>query len=1078
MTDTLHRITSAVSVAALATVCAGTLFSQTARVSGRVSDPTGGVIPQADITLINEKTGVARRTKSNEVGYYAVPLLSPGLYQMIVRKDGFRPVNQSGIELKVNRRAVVDVLLDIGTVSEEVRVTADVPALNSTDASLGQVIENKRIVEMPLNGRDYIQLGLLTAGVVQPVGGRAGGISVSGQKTTQNNYLLDGLDNNSVEIAGAGRRAEMVKPSIEAVQEFKVQTSSYSAEFGRAMGGVVNVTTKSGTNQIHGAVYWFLRNEKLDAKNYFDHSDKDKPPFKRNQFGVAVGGPIKRGKTFYFADYEGTRVRESLTATSTIPTARMRLGDFSELPDAITDPSTGLPFPGGEVPGSRWDSLGTTLLSLYPDPQRSGRSANYTYQSPDRDDVNKFNTRLDHSFGVSGNLFARVSYHDRDFPAALALPGPSYSPGFDGAVTGWNAGLGYHHVFSPYLLASIRVGWNYAEFTRHNPAAVGVQNFNEIYGVPTVDQSQPGGFSNFNLAGYRNIGLGPFNAVDRDSQNRQVGGDLTILKSSHTIKLGANLLRSQNNIFNVRNEVGTFRFNGNYSGDAMSDLLLGQTRSFDWSNRLETNLRGWHVGLFAQDDWKVTRRLSLNLGFRYELVLPWQDTQDRMGIFDIDTDPANPRLIMAGTPEAGGGRMRRSLMATDYNNVMPRVGLAYKLSDKTVLRAGYGLFYGYLEPAGDAKFLIGNPPFAWAVTQTSDQQAPVFQLSEGPTPESLTLEEATGLTFSSYERRPQKEYAQQWNANIQREFTGNWLLEIGYAGSRGSHLLMRHDGNYSPPGPGDLNLKRRYESAAIPGTGITAMPLGPVIYHHFAGNLTYHALVTRVEKRFSDGFTLLGSYTFSKATGDTCGFSASGNTPACGYQDPRDLALEKSVDNQDVPHRLVFSGIWELPVGEGRNWSTPGGRVGEALFGSWNLGSIVSFASGRPYNLTVPGNPANTGSTAIVNRPNLIGNLRPVERSVDQDFDVSAVESNNRFEIGNLSRNALRQRDAFSWDFLAFKDFPIREDVRMQLRFEAFQFTNTPRFGVPGNEYGTANFGRITNAGTARNLQLGLKFLF
>ena len=671
-----------------------------------------------------------------------------------------------------------------------------------------------------------------------------------------------------------------------------------------------------------------------------------------------------------------------------------------------------------------------------------------------------------------------MTYHDWDFPAALALPAPAFGGGFDGAVTGWNTGSGYHHVFGPNLIGSFRVGWNYTRFTRANPAAAGEENLNRRYSVPTVDQTQPGGFALFNITGYRNLGLGAFNGVDRDSQNRQFGGDMTWLRGRHTIKFGANLLRSQNNIFNIRHEAGVFRFNGKFSGDAMADFLLGQTNSFTWSTRLQTDLRGWHTGFFIQDDWKVNRRLTLNLGVRYELVLPWQDRFDRMGIFDIDTDPANPRLILAGSPEAGEGRTRRSLIATDGNNFMPRVGLAYRLGRATVVRAGYGMFYGYLEPTGDAQFLIGNPPFAWEVTQTSSLTDPAFRLADGPAAESVTLERATGLTFSSYERRPPKEYAQQWNLNIQREISDGWLLEAGYAGARGSHLLIKHDGNFSPPGPGDQNSKRRYRSAEIPGTGIVASPLGPVVYHHFSGNLTYHALVTRLEKRFSRGFTVLGSYTFSKAIGDTCGFAASGNTPACGYQDPRNLRIERSVDNQDVPHRLAVSGIWELPFGEGRRWRIPAAGLGDAMLGGWNVGSIITYATGRPFNVSVPGNPANTGTNTIVNRPNVVGNPLAGERSVERDFNVDALVTNNEFEIGNLSRNALRQRSAFNWDVLAFKSFPVRERIECQFRFEAFQFTNTPRFGVPGNQLGTADFGRITTARTPRNLQIGLKLLF
>ena len=795
MKQSWKRELGTILVMAAGLVCSGPLGAQTVRVMGRVSDPTGAMIPRASILVRNMETGLARRTESNHLGFYSVSLLPPGKYRIIVRKDGFRPINRGGLVLKVGRKVAVDFVLDVGAISEEIKVSMAVPALNSVEASLGQVIGNRRIVDMPLNGRDYIQLALLSAGTVQPVGGRAGGFSVAGQRTTQNNYLLDGMDNNSIELAGAGRRSEMVKPSIDAVREFKVQTSSYAAEFGRAMGGVVNVTTKSGTNQLHGTAFWFLRNEALDAKNYFDPPGTKKPPFKRNQFGFSLGGPVVKGRTFFFGDFEGTHIRESLTSTSTIPTAAMRRGDFTDSGGVVNDPLTGQPFPGQVIPASRVDPLSQRLINLYPDPQTPALAANYVYQSPDREDVKKLNARIDHSFGTSDNVFARVSFHDRNFPAALRLPAPAFGQAFDGTVTGWNAGLNWNHVFAPNLIASLRFAWNYAQFTRANPAVAGEQNLNAVYGVPGVDTSQPGGFATFGLSGYRNLGLGAFNGVNRDSQNRQIAGDLTWSRGRHTLKLGANVLRSQNNIFNIRKEVGVFRFNGKFSGDTAADFLLGQTESFDWSNRLETNLRSWLVGLFVQDDWKLTPRLTLNLGARYEVALPWVDRQDRLGIFDIDTDPRNPKLLLAGTPAAGTGRMRRSLIAVDANNIMPRVGLAYKLSTKAVFRAGFGMYYGYMEPAGDAEYLIGNPPFAWEVNQSSSPASPVFQLSDGPGP--LSLESATGLAFSSYERRPPREYSMQWNLNLQREFAGSWLLEVGYAGARGVHLVVRHDGNFT-----------------------------------------------------------------------------------------------------------------------------------------------------------------------------------------------------------------------------------------------------------------------------------------
>jgi len=1067
------------------------VLAQTATITGRVTDSTEAVVPGATVRIINVATGSERVVQNNEVGYYTVPNLPPGKYRIEVEAQGFKKINRSGITLKVDQQAEINFTLEVGAVTEQIEVTADAVQLNTVNASRGQVIENQRIVEMPLNGRNYNQLALLSAGTVQPVGGRYGGFSVNGQRTTQNNFILDGVDNNGTELAGAQRRSEMVQPSIDAIQEFKVQTSSYAAEYGRAMGAVVNVTTKSGTNQFHGTAFEFLRNEKLDAKNYFDPANKPKPPFKRNQYGFSVGGPIYipklvdwRNRVFWFGDVEWTDIRESRTATSTIPTMAMRNGDFTELlaqkGKKIIDPTTGSPFPGNIIPADRIDPVAKTLIDLYPTPQNSSVTANFVNQSPRNEDVKKWDVRADVNITDKDNVFWRYSWHDFVRPFALTLPPPAFGGGNDQLVEGNNTGAGWNHIWTPTLIMSIRGAWNFGLFKRDNPAAayalakeLGVVSLNDAYGIKGGNNTLPASFSMMGISGYTNVGLGFFNPVDRDSQNRQLAGDLTWIKGKHTIKTGGSLLRSQNNIFNISREIGGPSFNSKFTKDGMADFLLGWAATYTWSTRIQTDLRQWLHGYYVQDDWKVTPRLTLNLGMRYELLLPWVDKYDRMGTFDIDTDPENPRLIYAGSE--GSDRYNRAMYAIDKNNFMPRVGFAYKLNDKTVIRAGYGIFYTYMEPYGDAQYLIGNPPNAYSVQMSSSKTKPAILLKDGPPEGSLELENATGVQFSSYERHPKLGSSQQWNFNIQRELGRDWLFEIGYSGSSGRHLLRRYDGNFSPPGPGDINSKRRYKSAEIPGTGIVTSPLGPVIYYVQNGNASYNALVTKIEKRFSGGFTLLGSYTFSKNIGDTCGNAAAGNTSGCGFQDLRYLQLERSVDNQDVPHRFVVSGLWDLPFGRGRHFGSNWHSALDAIAGGWTIGSIITWSSGRPYSVTISGNPANTGSHGVVNRPNLIGDPYAFDRTLNQDFNTAMFEAQEEYHIGTAGRNIMRQRRFFNWDFSLLKNFRLYERLNLQFRFEAFHFTNTPRFGQAGNAFGTNNFGRITSADTPRNLQFGLK---
>ncbi len=1063
--------------------------AQTAQIVGRVTDASGAVVPGTAIRIINVATGIARDVQTNSDGYYAVPLLQPGEYAASAEQKGFKTVNRSGLLLEVDQRAELNFTLEVGAMTEKIMVTADVMQLNTVEASQGQVIDNKRIIDMPLNGRDYNQLALLSAGTVQPVSGsRYGGFSVGGMRISQNNFMLDGIDNNPTELAGAQRRSEMVQPSVDAVQEFKVQTNSYAAEYGRAMGAVVNVSLRSGTNDVHGAAFEFLRNEKLDAKNFFDPPTKPKPPFKRNQYGLAFGGPVwipkvfnGRNRVFFFGDFEQTKVRESSTTSSNIPTALMRNGDFSELlsisKKSITDPSTKQPFPGNLIPASRFDPVSKTLIDLYPGTLNPGLSANYLTNAPVITDIMRWDFKTDVNVTSRDNVAWRLSKMDTTNPAVLPLPAPAFGGGpYDWVTEGYNTGVNWNHIWTPSLIMSVRAGWNFSLFKRDNPAQANGELFNRKYGIKGGNDTIPGGFSQMGITGYRALGIGANNPVDRDSQNRQLSGDATWTHGKHTVKFGANVLWSQNNIYNIRSEIGGYTFNGRFTTDGAADFLLGMASAYSWESRIQVDLRSSNTGFYFQDDWKITPNLTLNLGGRYELVLPFIDKYDRIGIFDDYTDPSNPKLIYGGTE--GKDRYNRAMFAIDKDNIMPRGGFAYKLGTKTVLRGGYGLFYNYLEPLGDGEYLIGNPPNAYGVALASSATVPAVLLKNGPPAGALDLNKATGLTFVAYERRPDIGSGQQWNFNIQRELAADWLLELGYSGSKGTHLLNRYEDNYSPAGPGNLNEKRKYKSVTFPDTGKVTSPLGPVYGYHNNANNIYHAFMVKAEKRFSRGYTLLTSYTWSKSIGDICGNAASGNTAGCGYQDVRNLRAERSVDNQDIPHRFVASGIYDLPLGKSRRWGSGMHPVLNAVFGNWAVGSIVVWASGEPFSVVVPGNPANIGDRVVVNRPDIIGTVYDGQRSLQRDFNTAAFKANGQYQLGSSGRNIMRNRPDFDWDFSALKDFRLAERMKLQFRFEGFHFSNTPRFGQPGNTLGTSTFGVISGAATPRNLQFGLKLVW
>lgn len=1062
------------------------VMAQTSQVGGRVTDATGAAVPGVAVSVRSSTSGIERQVITNDSGLYIIPLLQPGTYDVNVRRQGFRPIVQSGITLEVDQRAELHFRLEVGAVSEQVEVKGSVSRLNTVEASQGQVIDNQRIVEMPLNGRNYIDLALMSGGAVQSApGSRIGGFSAGGQRVSQNNYIMDGIDNNSVELAAAGRRAEMVQPSIDAIAEFKVQTNAYSAEFGRGMGGVVNLTIKSGTNGFHGAAFEFVRNEKFDARNFFNPVTAAKPTFKRNQYGLAFGGPViipklynGKNKTFFFGDFESTRIRETSTIANTIPTLRMRNGDFGELPAnrRVNDPANGQPFPGNVIPASRLDPVARKLAQLYPAPQSGNLANNFTYLSPRTQDVDKWDVRVDQNIGSKDTAFFRFSRQDNLLPDTPSLPAPAFGGGnLDYITEGYNTGAGWNHIFTPALIMTVRGGWNYTRFQRNNPAAALGRNFNEEFEIPGGTLVPDGGFSQFSITGYRGLGIGGFNPVDRNSQNRQISGDLTWIKGRHTVKTGASLLRSQNPIFNIRNTMGNWTFNGAYSGDGAADFLLGVASQWAWSSPVIVSMRAWNMGLYAQDDWKVNDRLSVNLGIRYEVSPPWIEKRNLMGIFDIDSAPGQASLVYA---RSDGSRADRALVATDTNNVMPRIGFAYKLTNKTVVRSGYGLFYAYMENMGDSEHLIGNAPFAYGVTLAGSNTVPAVRLAAGPGAGATDLARATGLQFSSYERKPPMSAAHQWNLNIQREIADDWLLEVGYSGSRGLHLVRQYDANFSPAGPGAINNKRPYTRLAIPGTGIVASPLGPVYSHRYDGNSIYHAMIAKVEKRFSRGFTVLASYSWSKTIGDTCGTAVQGNTGGCGFQNLFNLRPERSVDNQDVPHRFVTSLLYDLPFGKGRTLLAASHPVVNGILGGWSLGTIVTDASAVPFSPTVQGNPANTGTYTVVQRPDVISNANDGARTLQRDFNVDAFVRPANFTYGNAGRNILRGRSGFNWDFSALKSFQLLEQLRLQFRFEAFTLTNTPRFAAAGNVVGTANFGVVTGAGTPRNLQFGLKLIW
>ncbi len=1062
----------------LSLMATGIAFAQQAQITGRVTDPSGAVVPDVKITVTETATSVTRDTTTNSLGYYTVGLLTPGNYKIAAEKSGFRTREQTGIVLEVDQHATLDFTMEVGQLTQTVSVEGAAPLVDSTEASVGQVITNTQVVEMPLNGRNYVNLGLLSGGTVEPIAtSRDQGFSSGAQRLSANNFLLDGVDNNSYDLADAGRMAGMVAPSVDAIQEFKVQTNSYSAEYGRGTGATVNVTIKSGTNEIHGAAFEFLRNDQLDARNLFASHTGPKPQYQRNQYGFDAGGPIIKNKLFIFGDWEGTNIRQAQSAQNTLPTALERTGNFSQLSKTLKDPVPGGPaFTGNVIPPSMIDPVALKLINLYPAAQSGGLSNNYLFSGPNDEDDIRWDTRVDYTIREKDTIYGRVTRYGVTIPAVLNLPPPAFGAnGFDEKIGAWNDSAGWTHIFSGSLLAISRFSWSYNQFSRANPGVGGTANLNAQYGIPGGDNTIPGGMSAFSLNGYTQLGIGPNNPTVRNSQSRQFLTDFNWTHGAQSIRFGVNVLRIQNNILNDNQTIGNWTFNGQYTGDAVADFLLGYASAWTGSTVEQVNLRGWLPAAYVQDDWKITSRLTINLGVRYEVGLPFYDTQNRMANVSLIT-PTTATMILASN---NGGYAGRSLVNVDRDGWEPRVGLAYQVDPKTVIRTGYGIYRTYFEPMGDTQFLSNNPPFAYSVGLTGSQTTPAVILSQGPPAGAVSLQHATGLTFSEYPMNPKRAYAQQWNFNIQREFATNWMLQVGYSAEKGVHLINRFDGNYAPPEPGNINANRQIKSATIPPSNQVVSPLGGINYYTFSGNSNYQAMVVQLEKRFSQGLTLTSAYTWSKALSDLCSDAADGSSPNCGFQNPYNMRAEKGLDNQNESQRFVTSVLYDIPYGHGRRYGSQLNRVVNGLLGDWQIGGIFTRHSGLPYTIVDNGNPANTGSIMIETRPNLVGDPYSVPWSVQHAFNTAAFATGPLYTFGSLGRNTMSMPYVTNLDLILAKIFDITERVRLQGRFEVFNATNTPPFTTaPGATVGTSAFGVTSVAGPARQLQFGLKVLF
>jgi hypothetical protein len=1047
-----------------------------ARITGTVRDSSGAVIPRARITMLHEETNVEHAAETNELGTYLSVPLRVGAYRVSASADGFKRAVRGGVMLRIQETVLVDFTLEVGALTESVEVTAAPPLLETTDVSQGQVIDNKKVVDLPLNGRDFLALAGLSSGAFPVVGQKGStGFSANGLRTELNNYMLDGLDNNMHQQAYTGGQAQAVEPSVDAIQEFKVQTSAYSAEFGNNMGAVVNVTLKSGTNHLRGTLFEFVRNDKFDAKNFFDSPDAPIPPYKQNQFGGTVGGPILRNKTFFFGDYEGRRQHTSGTVLSTVPTELERTGDFSQSYKGaarvvIYDPATynkanntRQPFANNVIPAARLDLVGRAAAGLYPLPNRSGTVNNFLYNPVNPLSEDKFDVRVDHNFSASDMVFVRVSYQWSDWLQSLQMPAPAFG-GSAAALENASRSyaLNHTHIFTPALFNTLRLGYNQLLTNRISPVDV---NYNQQIGLKGLP-FQLAGLASFSVSGFRSLGTMTGNPNRTDSQVRQLRDDLSWMRGRHNLKFGASLTWPQSPQIHYYQANGVFTMNGNFTrqtsnnrdGFSMADLLLGLPYQSQLSSRASSALRRRLYHAYVQDEFKATDRLTLSLGLRYEFTGPWVDKYNHLANFDIDTDRAHPRLVLAKS----GSLADRSTLKVDYLNFAPRFGFACRVGGRTVVRSGYGIYYGGVEHIGD-RYLHAGPPFFFQSSFFTDSITPSIVLRDGYPPGATTAN-VTNLQTISQDRNNLTAYSQQWNFTVERQLPWSLVVDVSYIGSRGIHLLRRIDTNAPPPGPGDINSRRPATRLEVPGLPYVVTPLADTFRREWSGNSTYHGFQMKFEKRLSAGVSFLGAYMWSKAIDDLID-----NPP-----NPYNVRLERGLSDNHFPQRFVFSFNYDVPVGRGRRFLAAAPRLADWVLGGWAAAGITTLSAGNRVNSSVQGNPSNTGQA---DRPDLLRDPRlpRSQRTLARWFDTDAFVRQANYTFGNAPRNAIEAPGVVNFDLALYKLFRLAERAEFQFRAEAFNAFNTPHFGNPGSQLGTSAFGVISSADDSRTMQFGLK---
>ncbi len=1108
--------------------------SSLATITGVVTDSAEAVIPAASVRLTNVETGVETKVQTNGAGYYTLVSLMPGSYELETHADGFRRFIQTNLELETGQNLRLDFALEIGAVTESVTVTSATPTINlERGAVKGDVIVFEEIQDLPLPGRDFTDLAFLVPGVMPRGRGQGSFASINGARGDQTNFYVDGVSNRNPIGGGA-----QVRPPLDAVEEFRVETSGFSAEFGGFSGGIIGITMRSGTNEIHGSVFEYLRNEFFDARGFFD---QERLRLRRHQYGGTIGGPLVRNKSFFLASFEGRYQSIARTRLGTVPSALERTGDFSQSLDLARALVGGVPppvylnnpdqrgacnrrsqagcFPNNLIPASQIDPAAVGLVDFYPLPNRDHIRLNSISTATDDDEWYQTVFKFDHNFSPRDTFAASYQkrYNNLENPfagSALAIWGDQTRNRRE------LVSLRHTHTFSATLVMEFTGGFSRRSNYTNSIAA----DFDPAtLGLPVPEDLDPAlkGLPRVTVQGYWPLGQGANTPREQAVWDVQGTGKISWVRQTHTIKAGFDYSRTLYDQPQYNNVRGNFRFGRRFTRHSVGDLLLGRLQSVN--RRVQTTfneLRAEGVGMFINDDWKVARNLTLNLGVRYELELPPYDLGDRLSTYlpelnkvvlagDKSLPDLNQVLAEHGLEDrtvlASEVGMTRRLIDIDYNNIAPRMGFAWRplAGNRTVFRGGYGIFYqGYLLGPVRSQ-LAGTFPFTFNQTfnSTGRSGAPPPTL-QNPFPEGRASSGGSGIqNVNGFDPDPPTAYMQQWNLTIERDLGNGQALEVGYVGSKGTHLQRRYNLNQPIRDPDQAT-----ESAN--GTLVFPRPIedfNNLQYTSFGSNSTYHAMQLSLRRRSRSGLFYRINYTFGKSIDDASSAIDNFGTGGAGAADTFNLKLDRGRSNFDQRHSVTVATRYQVPIGKGRRF-LPGLRgPAQAIVGGWQLSTTLRTYSGQPFTVRTANVDLNAGESQ---RPNRVGHgylasdALPGMKGVDFPwYDLTAFErvpcigTENRngvecvesaygfspFQIGNSGRNILDMPGEFNLNVSLQKNFQFEGRRRLQIRLDAF---NAPNFTRLGNVSGLAaqfdsiQGGLIINARAPRIMQASLTFRF